>query len=212
MPTDTPSTLRATLIRTAVLDLAVPIAGYYALRAVGLPVVAATLLAAVAPVGNATVTFARRRQVDQVACLTVVVLGVLVVAVLLGGGPRVALARDGLITGTVGLGALATLAARRPLFFTLARPFGQDPGEDWDHDWEYDPFFRHTMTLLTTVWGAGLTLDGAVKVAMACTLAPDLVPAIAGAQYAVVLGGLILFTVRYIRHRIRVKSASASAL
>jgi hypothetical protein len=203
MRPDKPATLRATLIRTALFDLVVPIAGYYSLRAAGLAVVPATLLAALVPVLNAALVFARRRQVDQVACLTMVVLGTLVVAVLLGGGQRLALARDGIVTGVVGLVALATLAARRPLFFTLARPFGQQAGEDWDADFDSDPAFRHTMTFLTTVWGAGLSLDGAIKVVMAYALAPDLVPVVAGVQYAGVLCGLVLFTVRYIRRRTR---------
>ncbi|GAA5200350.1 hypothetical protein GCM10023322_78080 [Rugosimonospora acidiphila] len=202
MSTTKPENLRAALIRSGVLDLAAPVATYYGLRAAGSTVLAATLLAAAIPLVNAAVTFARRRQLDQLACLTVVVLGVLAVAVLAGGGQRLALARDGLVTGTVGLVALATLAARRPLFFTVARPFGQDPGEDWDRDWAADAGFRHGMTLLTAVWGAGLGLDGAVKVILAYTLAPDLVPALAGVQYVVVLGGLIGFTVRHIRRRV----------
>jgi hypothetical protein len=203
MPTNKPSNLRAALIRTVLVDLVAPVAGYYALRAAGSGVLAATLLVALVPAANAAVTFGRHRQVDQVACLTMVVLGGLVVATLLGGGQRLALARDGLITGLVGVVALATLAAPRPLFFTVARPFGQDPGEDWDDDWRTDHRFRHTMTLMTTVWGLGLGLDGTVKVVLAYTLNPDLVPAIAGVQYAVVLGGLVAFTVRYIRNRTR---------
>jgi hypothetical protein len=201
MSTRTSPTIRAALVRTAALDLAAPIATYYALRAAGLPLLTATLVAAAIPAVNAFATFAQRREVDQVACLTVLVLSGLVIAALLGGGPRLALARDGLLTGLAGLGALATLTTRRSLFFTIARPFGQDPGEDWDHTWEADPAFRRTMITLTVVWGAGLTLDGALKASLAFTLPPDLVPALSGAQYAIVLTALIAFTIRYIRHR-----------
>jgi intracellular septation protein A len=198
---DAPSKIRTALIRTIAFDLSGPIAAFYALRAFGLGVVEASLLAMLLPLGNAAVLYARRRRLDQVALLTAVVLAASVGTALIGGDQRLILAKDGLITAVGGFWALGTLLARRPLFFSVARPFGEDPGEDWDQLWGVDPVFRHTMTTTTTVWGVGLLLDAVVKVLLAYTLAPDAVPGVSGIQYAVVFGGLALFTVLYVRGR-----------
>jgi hypothetical protein len=111
------------------------------------------------------------------------------------------LARDGFITGIVGLYAFASLAAPHPLFFAVSRPFGQQPDEDWDQWWRDNPRFRHTMRTTTIAWGAVLTLDGALKTVLAYTLNPDLVPAVTAIQYAAVLTTLIGFTVWYVRRR-----------
>ncbi|GIH18330.1 VC0807 family protein [Rugosimonospora africana] len=211
MKTTGPPGVRGALLRSAAIDLIGPTVAYYALRGAGLSTVVATLLAALLPLGNAALVFARRRQVDQLACLAVVVLGVLVLATVLGGGERLALAKDGLITGIAGLYALGTLTARRPLYFTVARPFGQEPDEDWDASWEADPVFRHQIRTINTVWGTGLSLDGIVKVLLAYTLPADAVPAVAGIQYVVVLGGLVLFTVRYVRRGDRRRYAAAGS-
>jgi hypothetical protein len=201
MTASAPPKIRTALIRTIAFDLSGPVAAFYALRAVGLTVVVASLLAMLLPLGNLAVLFGRRRTLDQVALLTTVVLAASLATALLGGDQRLILAKDGLITGTAGLWALGTLLASRPLFFAVARPFGEDPGEDWDGLWRADPRFRRTLKTVTAAWGTALVLDSAVKVLLAYTLSPDAVPALAGLQYGVVLGGLILFTVLYVRRR-----------
>lgn len=191
--------VKTALIRTIAFDLSGPIATFYILRAVGLGVVPSSLLAAVLPLGNAVVLFLRRRKVDQVACLTAAIMLVLVVVTLLNGDQRLVMAKDALITGFAGLWVLGTLFAARPMFFSVARPFGEEPGEDWDALWSDNARFRRTMTVVTSVWGVVLTLDAVVKVVLCYTLPIDSVPAITGVQYGVVFAALVLFTVLYVK-------------
>jgi hypothetical protein len=212
-----PNKVRNALLTTIAFDLTGPIAGFYLLLAFGFSVLTASLLIMVLPIGNAVVQFVRRRQLDQLACVTVVVLALLVVLALVSASPRLILAKDGIITGVVGLCALGTLLGRRPLYFAAARPFGEEADENWDERWVNESGFRHLMRTVTSVWGIGLTLDALVKVLFAYTLPINAVPGIAGIQYAVVFVGLVLFTVRYVRRhdqrpaRIAAEARSAEA-
>jgi hypothetical protein len=57
------------------------------------------------------------------------------------------------------------------------------------------------MRTTTAAWAAVLTLDGVLKTTLAYSIHPDMVPAVSGIQYAVVLTALIGFTVWYVRRR-----------
>lgn len=191
--------IRNALIVTVGCDIVGPLALFYLLRAAGLSVLVASLVVCVVPLVSIAVQFVRRRQLDQVACLTIGVLLLAVVLALVSNDQRLVLAKDGFITGIVGLWAVGSLLSRRPLYFVLARPFGEEPDEDWDAQWTGDAGFRHRIRTITSVWGIGLTLDALVKVALACTLPVNAVSGVAGIQYAVVFCGLVCFTVRYVR-------------
>lgn len=196
---NTKKNVRNALVATVGCDIVGPIALFYLLRATGLSVLAVSLIATLLPLGSVVVQFVRRRQLDQVACLTIGVLLLLVVLALVSSDPRLVLAKDGFITGIIGLWALGTLLGRRPLYFALARPFGEEPDENWDEKWTADAGFRHRIRTITSVWGIGLSLDALVKVALAYTLPVNAVSGVAGIQYAVVFCGLVYFTVAYVR-------------
>jgi hypothetical protein len=195
----TKKSVRNALVVTVGCDIVGPIAVFYALRATGLSVLVASLLACLVPSASAGVQFVRRRRLDQVACLTIAVLLLAVVLALVSNDPRLVLAKDGFITGVIGLWALGTLASRRPLYFVLARPFGEETDEDWDAKWATEAGFRHRIRTITSVWGVGLAVDAVVKVALAYLLPINAVPGVAGIQCAVVFCGLVYFTVRYVR-------------
>lgn len=190
--------IRNALIVIAGCDIVGPLALFYLLRAAGLSVLVASLVVCVVPLASIAVQFVRRRQLDQVACLTIGVLLLAVVLALVSNDQRLALARDGFITG-IGVWAVGSPLSRRPLYFVLARPFGEEPDEDWDAQWAGDAGFRYRIRTITSVWGIGLALDALVKVALAYTLPVNVVPGIAGIQYALVFCGLVYFTVRYVR-------------
>jgi intracellular septation protein A len=159
--------IRNALIATVGCDIVGPLALFYLLRAAGLGLVVASLLVSVVPLGSVVVQFVRRRQLDQVACLTIAVLLLVVVLALVSSDQRLVLAKDGFITGIIGVWALGTLLSRRPLYFAVARPFGEEAHENWDEQWTDDAGFRHRIRTITSVWGIGLTLDALVKVMLA---------------------------------------------
>ena len=179
-----------TSILVAVADVVVPIALYYVCRGLGLAELHSLLVSALAPVASLVVQVAVSRRVDGVAVFVGVVLVLNVAVALTAADPRTLLARDGWITGLAGLFFLASLRARRPFVFSIARPLAEGrlgpPGEDWDSVWDRFGLFRHVWRVLTVVWGVGLLVDAAIRVVLAYALPVDVVPAANGLQYAVV--------------------------
>ena len=199
----TSRTRGTTTIVVTVADVVVPIALYYVGRGLGLSELHALLVSAVAPIASVVVQGWVTRRVDGVAVFIGAVLVLNVAVALTAADPRTLLARDGWITGLAGLFFLASLRARRPFVFSIARPLAEGrlgpPGEDWDSVWDRFPLFRHVWRVLTIVWGVGLLVDAAIRVTLAYVLPVDVVPAANGVQYAVVYVVLQIVSQAYLR-------------
>lgn len=130
--------------------------------------VTALVLATTPPLLESVWSIWRRRRVDALALLVAGSLALLLIAV--GGGDRLMLVRESLVSGVVGLVFLASLMLRRPLVFYLAREMGAggngEAVELWEQRWRV-PWFRRGMRLMTGVWGVGLGLEAVVRIAMA---------------------------------------------
>jgi hypothetical protein len=170
------------------VGLAVPSALYYALRLLGqgvyLSLVVSTVLSAV-PALSALV---RHRRVDGLSTyVTAMMLGGLVVS-LVPGSTRFLLARESVMTGVTGLWFLASTRARRPLAYQFSRPLVEGrfrwPSR-WEALWDVSPLFRRMWRVTSAIWGVGLLADAAGRVVLACTVEPDLVPALGLALYVV---------------------------
>ncbi|GHF48046.1 hypothetical protein FHX82_001362 [Amycolatopsis bartoniae] len=172
-----------------VFDIGGPIALYYVLRAAGLSVYLSLLISAVLPVLSTVVQVLRRRKLDQLglfmAGMTVLSAGVAAIS----GSERFLLAKDGWLTAVTGLWLLATTRAHRPFVYHFARILldgrvGPD-GEPFESLWARLPRFRRVWRVANVIWGTATLLDAGVRVAMAYTLPVNAVPALNGAQYAV---------------------------
>lgn len=179
-------------LSTLVMDLVVPVAGYYVLRAVGVDPVLALILAGVPTTAVIAYRVIRQRKVDTLGIFVLTVLAGSVGLTFVTGSPRFLLAKEGWFTAAIGVGFLVTLRFARPLAFSLARamlrhsPLGTTLGVDtWDQRWERDRRFRRTWQVATALWGVGLIADAVVRVIMAYTLPVDVVPALGGALWAV---------------------------
>jgi hypothetical protein len=82
---------------------------------------------------------------------------------LCGGGPRLLLLRESLITGVLGLVLLISLLFPRPLMYYMAESTASKHSPEevgrFELLWE-KPRFVHCMYLMTTVWGVGLVCEG----------------------------------------------------
>ncbi|MCD2194883.1 hypothetical protein LQ327_16040 [Actinomycetospora endophytica] len=190
-------------IVVAIADVVVPIALYYVARALGVSELGSLLISSVGPIVSFAVQALVTRRVDGLAVFIGAVLVLNVVVALTAADPRTLLARDGWITGLAGLFFLATLWARRPFVFSIARPLAEGrlgpPGEDWDSVWDRFALFRRVWRVLTVLWGVGLIVDAAIRIIFAYTLPVDAVPASNGIQYAVVYLLLQVITQVYLR-------------
>ncbi|WP_146259162.1 VC0807 family protein [Streptomyces tateyamensis] len=186
-----PRPSRRRLLLGVLLDLVVPIALYYGLRAAGVSVFVALLAGAVLPVSTTAVHWLRTRSLAGTAGFVAGIMLLGVAAALVSGSPRFMLAKDGWLSGAAGLWFLISIRAERPLLFHGGRPllegrFRSD-GTSWDVLWEREPAFRRIWRVSTAIWGVAMLLDAVVRIAMAYTLPVDLVPGLGALLWPVTL-------------------------
>jgi hypothetical protein len=184
-----------------VLDIGAPIGLYYGLHGAGVSTLVALGAGALVPAVGVIVQLITRRRLDGVGGVVVVSVLATIVLSLLTDNPRFLLAREGFITALWGLWFLATLRAKRPAAFRLARPlmegrrsFGR---ASWDELWATEPAFGRIWRVSTVMWGVGLLVDAAVRVLMSYTLPVSVVPGLGGALWPVTFIVLQLVTNLY---------------
>src|SRR5918998_387307 len=181
---------------TAVLGLVGPMVLYYALRALGLSVFGALLVGALLPVVGLVVGLLRGRRPDAVSGFWSILLLLALAVSLIGGDVRFLLARDALVTATVGSWFLISAWTSRPLALVLSRPLLEmmhryPPGR-WEQLWRDRPRFRAIWRRASVGFGIGTLADAAARVVMAYTLPVDLVPALSTALYLATSGVLLV--------------------
>ena len=183
--------------------LALPSATFYVLRFAGvglyLALVSSTLVSAV----PALVDLVRGRRPSGLSTyVTAMTLGGLVV-VLVPGSTRFLLARESIMTGVTGVWFLAGIRAARPLAYQFTRPLVEGRWhwpDRWEELWEVSPRFARMWRVSSVLFGVGLLLDATLRVVLAYTVRPDLVPALGLALYVVTLIVLnVVVNVYYIR-------------
>jgi hypothetical protein len=195
--------LRRALARQLVLELGVPLAGYYGLRAAGasewLALSVGSLLTAPWIIYGAV----RSRRFEITAAFTLSLMLTSGLMSLVTGDPRLLLIRDSSLGALFGLWIFATLPTRRPFFMVTSRviavaKLGEAGAKAWEARWALEPGFRRHARVLTAVWGAVFLGDAVVRVVLAYRLPIDSVPAVSTVQWLVVLGCLLLFHTWYV--------------
>ncbi|MGV9214182.1 VC0807 family protein [Micromonospora sp. RB23] len=208
-PTRTGGSARRALVGRVVVDAILPLVVYYALRALGAGVLAATLAAGAVPAANSALVAVRSRRVD--------VAGLVVVSLFLAGGAlsvvtgdaRLLYIKDGWLTGLLGAWVLLSLAMKRPFMLHLGTVIatakvGDEGAAAWQQRWIDDRVFRHRLRLVSVVVGVVLMLDALVRVAIASVVDLDTVATITNVQYVVMLAGLLSWFFWYTaRHGLR---------
>lgn len=165
-PSATQQSIRAMLPALAI-DLVTPLAVYGALQAAGVSITSSLAGAAAVPLGRIVLGAVRRRRLNGLALIVLGALGVGVALTLATGDPRLAIARDAVITLAVGVVFIGSMAMRRPLMFHVLRSFR---GTDIEAQWERLPLLRRDLRAMTAVIGGLCVLDAAVRVLIAYTL------------------------------------------
>ena len=176
---------RRPVARMAV-EFGLPAAVYYALRVAGVGVFSALLCGAVASAVVAVVPVIRHRRPDGLAVYVAAIMTGGVGVSLVAGSTQFLLAREALLTGVTGAWFIAGVRGRQPLAYLFSRPLLEGRfrwPSDWDELWDRSPRFRRMWRTSSLLWGIGTLLDAALRVIMAYTLPPDLVPALSTALY-----------------------------
>lgn len=202
-----PAARRRLGIQLAV-DIVAPLALFYLLRQAGAPVLAASAASGAVPAAYALISLARgRADVPALVMLTLFAAGTAVA--FLRGDPRIIFAKDGWLTGLLGLWVIVSLRMRRPFMLHLGRTIatvkkGAEAADVWERRWHDEPQFRHDVRLVSWVIGVVLVLDAVVRVVIAYALPIDAVPLASNVQYVVMLAGLLGWFFPYsARHGLR---------
>jgi hypothetical protein len=161
---------------TLLVDLALPTALFYGLRAGGLDQVAALLIAGAPPALRVGFVLARHRQIDTMGVLVLAAVLLTALSSLITGNPRTLLVRNAILGIPFGLWMLASLWASRPLTYELAKSLLPARESAFEREWTENPGIRRVWRRLTILWGCGLLIHAAASMAMAATLAVEAVP------------------------------------
>jgi hypothetical protein len=112
------------------------------------------------------------RVLDALSILVLAGIALSLLAVGLGGSPRMLMVRDNLFSVPIGLVFLISAATRRPLIYYLAGAvFARNSPERraaFEADW-HRPAVLHTLRIMSCIWGLGLIAQGALLAWMALT-------------------------------------------
>lgn len=163
------------LVGAVANNVGVPIGAYLLLVAVGWQPVWALVGAAGASVLVLAVQYARQREITTLGVLVLVRFALGIGVALVTGDARLELAKDFVVSGAIGVAALVSLLARRPLIARIRRDLSGDPAT-FDRWWAHDAGFRAVHRRLTLGWTLGLTLEAVSAIVLIYTL--PLTPAV----------------------------------
>ncbi|HEY4460957.1 MAG TPA: VC0807 family protein [Pseudonocardiaceae bacterium] len=190
--------LRKHLIISVLLDVIVPLAGFYLLRGFGIGPLLALLLSGALVLPSVGYSVWQQRKVNMLTIFTVTLLIVGALMSLITGSARLLLVREAWLFLVAGLWILGTVPTRRPFLMIMGRSIviakvGMDGLARYEARWAAEAAFRKATRILSAVWGLVFTLDAIAQVAIAYTLPIDRVPLVSTVQWLVVLGGMIAF-------------------
>lgn len=174
------------------LEVVVPVAGYYVLRGFGVDALFALALCALPTVLFVLYRAIRWKKIDTLAIFVLSIFAISVGVSFVTGSPRFMLAKAGWVTGVIGAGFLVSLLFARPLAFGMARSMIAKSrfadslrADEWDELWPRHAWFRRAWRVSTVLWGVALIADAVGRVLLAYTLPVDSVPALGTALYGV---------------------------
>lgn len=155
------------LASSIVINVALPILLYLALKSyTSASDFLALVISGVPSLIDSIVGVIRRKRIDLLAGIVLASIVISLILIALGSSPKVYLVRESFFTVAFGLVYLVSLLFPRPLAFYFARYFatGNHPENiPWfDSLWQYQQF-RHTMRVITVVWGIGFLFEAVLR-------------------------------------------------
>ena len=165
------------ILLPVLLDVVVPIGGYFLLRALGIGVFWALTIAGAGSGLTTIVNTVRRRRLDGLGLLVLLEIALSVVLLFVTRDPRVLLLKPAFYTAIGGLFALGTCVAGRPLVYETGKPFASkgDPrrAQAYETAWQTSARFRRVLTEITVGWGIGFLLCTAITVVVVLHFPPS---------------------------------------
>jgi hypothetical protein len=188
------------MIAPLLLDVAVPVGGYYLLHAAfGLNLVLALALSSIVPAVRTGLTLVSGKKFNAVAALMLVVNVAGIALSFVTGNPRVMFAKDSGVSSVIGLAILVSAFGAKPLMSEAAKPL-TTRGEAvriaaWDRLERTSRRFQGLERLFSVIWGVCLLAECVARLVCAFTLPVSTMAwlsstlTIGGIFLAIVLGG-----------------------
>ena len=205
-PTPQKANRRATMLGLAssiVINIVLPILLYLALkRYTSASDFLALVISGVPPMIDGIAGVIRSKRLDLLSGVVLASILISLILIALGSNPKVYLVRESFFTAAFGLAYLVSLLFKRPLAFYFARYFstGNHPENiPWfDSLWQYREF-RHTMYVITIVWGIGFLFEAAFRTFLVMVLTTVQFVIISPFVLYGIIGMLIAWMVLYSR-------------
>jgi hypothetical protein len=177
------------------LNATIPVGCYYLSKAfVSSSELIALLIATAFPTLKSVYDLRRHRGINPVAVMVLLGIVTSIIALFIGGDPRILLIRESLFTGAFGVACLVSLLFPRPIMFYFGRYFfaGNDPEKRkvFDGRWQ-NPIIRRGHQLITTVWGFVYVGEFVIRVILVYELSAAVVLAFS----PLLLGLATIFTI-----------------
>ncbi|MFF2655251.1 VC0807 family protein [Streptomyces sp. NPDC058045] len=165
-------------LKPLLLDVAVPLGGYYLLaKGFGTGTVTALAVSSVVPAVRTVWGVVRCGRINALAALILIVNVVSLGLSCVTGDPRLMLAKDSGVSSVVGIGMIVSVVSGRPLLTAAIRPWltrgDAERGRVWERLLAGDRGFRRSERLFTLVWGVALVAECAVRIVGAYTVPVD---------------------------------------
>jgi len=184
------------LLPSILINGAVPLAIYLILKHYNYSDLIALSASVLFPVIGSVISIVRQHTLDLIAAIALVGIAVSIIAVFLGGDPKILLIRESFVTGALGIACFVSLLFPRPLMFYFGRYFAtaNDPAKraKYNELWQY-PYFRFVNRVITVVWGVAYAGEFILRVILVYTLPTAAVLAVS----PIILGGLTILTIAW---------------
>jgi hypothetical protein len=172
-----PNTLKQTLA-PLVIDVAIPLGGYYILHAgFGVGVAAALAFSSVVPAVRTLMSVVVKRETNSLAALMLTVNLAAIALTFVSGNARLMVAKDSVVSSVIAIGILWSVRSGKPMMSAGLKPFltKGDPRrmEAWDALKADSAKFRSKENLYSVIWGGLLLLDCALRLVLAFALEPS---------------------------------------
>jgi hypothetical protein len=175
----------------------------------------ALMASSVPPITWSIVEFIRQRRVDALSLIVLTGIALSLLAFIGGGGVRFLQLRERLVTALIGMIFLGSAAMGWPLMYHLARATYMRRSASEARTIEAlrdNVHFRHTMQVMTLVWGFGLVGEAAVASVLLFALSIRQFMLVSGVMGYLALAALGLWTAWYGRRRKRLGEARIAAM
>jgi hypothetical protein len=155
----------------------------------------ALIASSIPPVISNIVSLIRARKIDAIGIIVFLGIVVSIVAIFLGGDPRLLLVRESLVTGVLGVACLVSLLLPKPLMFYISLHFAPKNANFYEL-WQY-PTFRRFLNIVTIAWGVFFLAEFLLKVLLVYTLPIAVSVGVTPVVFYALLVVMILWTTRY---------------